>query len=259
MHGGGVKLALDDHVRGGEARSQVTPFVADVLGDIGRPVPALAQGIGAQVVEQDRRVGGHRGLAVEHVRQQFIFHRDQPRRLFGDVGRVGRHRGDGMAVVEHLVPRQHIAAAVAQVDDRLAQVGDLVLDGGHIRRSGHRAHAGQRSRGRRVDAHDAGVGVRAAQHLAVQQPRQLHIGAVDARPVTLSTPSGRRGRLPMTRNWAESVDAIDMELFLSRWRLEIRDWRSAKPNLQSLISQSPISQSPLHPSAASSTARTILS
>ena len=47
-----------------------------------------------------------------------------------------------------------------------------------------------------VDRHDARVRVRAAQDRAVQHARQREVGAVVARPVTLSTPSWRIGRVP---------------------------------------------------------------
>jgi hypothetical protein len=62
----------------------------------------------------------------------------------------------------------------------------------------HGLHAGQRLGLRGVDALDARVRVRAAQHRAVEHALQADVGAVLGAPVTLSTPSGRTGRVPMT-------------------------------------------------------------
>jgi hypothetical protein len=91
------------------------------------------------------------------------------------VQRVARNlfagRGDG----------RHLLAGEAHHLARQREAFLVVHAPGHRRPVGarhHRLHAGQRERLRRIDAHDAGVRVGAAQHLPVQHAGELDVAGI---------------------------------------------------------------------------------
>ncbi len=121
------------------------------------------------------------GLSRRRVtrRQRLVVDVDQRQRLLGDVRVDGGDGGDGVALVEHLVAGQAVAAQVAQVDGPLAQLGDLVAGVGKIGGGDDRLDAGQRQGLADVDVPDAAHGHGAAQDAAVQQAGHLHVGPVE--------------------------------------------------------------------------------
>ena len=164
VDGGAVELVLEDHVGGGEARLHVTGVEHVGVGDVGGRRRLVA--IGAQFGIDDH-LALRRFPHVGDVRQHLVIDLDQFQRLLGDGGRGGRHRGDRMALVAHVAAAHHHLRA------------HLVRGlGGKIVAGHHREHAVERFRGAGVDRADAGVGVRAAQHLAVQHAGQVEVGAV---------------------------------------------------------------------------------
>ena len=173
------ELPLDHHVGFRETVVRFAHLVLEVVGDIADLVRFLAQGRGFHVLVQDRRAVLHGLQHARDVRQHFVFHVDQFHRLLRHVQVDGGHTGDGMALVQHFAVGQYVVAGVAQVDDRLAQVGELVRDLREVvgRDNGPHARMGLRAAG--VDVFDPRVGMGTALDGAVQQPRQLDIGAVD--------------------------------------------------------------------------------
>ena len=143
-----------------------------------------------------------RGVArVGHGRQRLVFHLDQLGRVLGDGDGLGNDEGHTFAAEAHAPCRQHrVWAGVEELAAILVQQhrighGALECDRAEEREIGryrvdairqqigmgvHRHHARQSARGTRVDAHDAGMGVRRAQNIAAGLARQVEIVAVAA-------------------------------------------------------------------------------
>ena len=148
---------------------------------------------------QDRARRTHRLAHVEHRRQHFVLDLDQVERVLGDVRVGGGDGGDGVAVVQRPCRRPGRCSTSSR---RLAGPRPA-------RRRGRRAvgqvgggddglDARQRHGLRGVDALDDGVGVRAALDRPYSMPVRWMSAPYWARPVTLSMPSCRMGRVPMT-------------------------------------------------------------
>ena len=171
-----IEFAFDHRLGRGKPGGQVPALELDVVGDVGvvpRAVFALAQS-----GNEDRGLVVHGLDHVLHVGQDFVGDLDQLDRLFGDVRAGGGHRGHDVAVVEHLVAGHAVARNMLRVDGQLAHHGGAGADVGHIVSSDDGLHPGQgRGRGG-VDGLDGGVGVRTAQHLAVQQTGRVDVRAV---------------------------------------------------------------------------------
>ncbi len=88
------------------------------LGDVRGLGRLFGQALGEHVRVQQRRVGRHRRLDVDHVRQDLVVDLDQIERRFGDRGGRRGDRGDGVAVVQRLAARHHVQRQVAQVRRR---------------------------------------------------------------------------------------------------------------------------------------------
>ena len=73
----GRELALDDHVCLCKSGFQIAETELDALGDIGRFLRCGLDSDREHVVVQQRRIGLHRRLDVDHVRQHFIVDIDQ--------------------------------------------------------------------------------------------------------------------------------------------------------------------------------------
>ena len=131
---------------------------------------------------EQRRVRPHRLARVHHRRQQLVIDLDQADRLGGDVRAARRDGRDRVAAVQDLVLGQDVVAQVAHVG--LAQLSEPGARGAvrHVGAGDDRVHPRQRRRLPGIDRLDARVRVGAAEHLAVQQPRQLDIRPVDCAP-----------------------------------------------------------------------------
>ncbi len=121
-----------------------------------------------------------------------------PAPLRRSAGRRGSYCGHRVAVVEHLVPGHdvlgqigHVAAAFARRSRRGRASGKSAPV---RRRHTHRAWLSAAD----VDALDAGVGMGAAQDLAVDHPGQVEVSAVLRAAGDLVDPVRSDGRVPMT-------------------------------------------------------------
>ena len=177
-----VQVDLGNHVGLGEG-TLGRLLVADL--PIEHDVVVLAD----LVVTNDRRIGFHRLLGVDDRRKRLIVDHDRLDTVTGNVGVVGNNRRDLLALETHLVGRQHGLSVVAE-----RRHPRQVACRHHLARH-HHAHTGDRIRGTGVDALDAGVRHRAAQHLHVQHARQCDIVDVVAlatdEPVVLDTATAR--------------------------------------------------------------------
>ncbi len=148
---------------------------------------------------QDRRVAAHRVLDVDDVRQHLVLDLDQVERLLGDRRRDRGDGGDRMAVIQHLAARHAVARQVAEIHrpfaDKCLFRGDL----GEIGGGDDRLDAGQRQRPSTVSIdmmRACACGLRLT--LPHSMPGIAMSAPNAARPMTLSTPSGRIGRVPTT-------------------------------------------------------------
>ncbi len=109
------------------------------------------------------------------MRQDLVFHLDQFQRGFGGLFINGRNRGDGMTVVKGLGPRHAIVEDRKKRRIAIGQIGQIG--------SGDDGLDALDSLGARgVDSHDAGMGMRAAQHAGDQLARHIEIGPVAGAP-----------------------------------------------------------------------------
>ena len=178
VHRGGLELLLDHHVGLGEAGVEVADLELETLRDVGRLRRRRLDAAGDHVVEQQRRVVRHRLVHVDDVRQHFVVHLDQRRRLIGDRGAGGRDRGHRVALVQRLLARHDVARDVPEVhrDALGADVVEFLVR--QVLRGDHRLHAGQLLGRRGVDRADARMRVRRAEDPAVQHAGQLVVAAV---------------------------------------------------------------------------------
>ena len=117
----------------------------------------------------DRRAGLHRLLDVEHRRQRFVVDADLRQRLEGFALAVGDDGDDRLALVANLVDRERRLVILAEID----QAEQRVEIARHVGAADDPPHAGLALRFGEVDAADARMGVRAAQHLEMQHALQL--------------------------------------------------------------------------------------
>ena len=170
--------AFDDHVRRGEAAGKVAALQLHARGDVGGFIGLGLKAGGEARFVQQRRVRGHGRLDIGDMRQHFILHIDQGKRSIGDRRRDRRHRGHGVALVEHLVAGHAVEGNIANVRCTLTAgefLGSLIRE---IRADDDRFHAGKRARLAGIDRDDARMGMRAAQDLADQLARHGEVRAV---------------------------------------------------------------------------------
>jgi hypothetical protein len=226
MHRLGLVGELDDLVGLGESLVDVAHLVLDALGDVGG---LRRRGIDAardHVLEQQRRIGLHRLVDVDDVRQDFVVDFDQLQRLFRDRRRRRGDRRDRMAFVEHLLARHDVARHVPEVDcDALGpHVLELVV--GQVLRRHHGLHALQRLGLRGVDAADARVRMRRAQDLAPQHARKAEVRAV------LGEACDLRHAIR-----AHRIRADDLELFLGMdWNVLRHAGHDQAPRISAAVS-----------------------
>src|SRR5881628_474014 len=116
-----------------------------------------------------RGAGRQRGVEIEDGGQRLVDDLDGRQRGFRGLARRRRHGRHRLADISHLAPGEH----------RLVLEGPAVADVGHVGGGHHRAHSGQSPRPRCVQAHDARVRLRAAEHLADEHAGQREVRGVD--------------------------------------------------------------------------------
>jgi len=158
--------ALDHQIGGGEILVHRTEVDKAMVRDVGVATLGMEHGIAG---------GGYRLLEIDHRRQRIVLDLDQLAGVLGDIAALGHHGRDRLAHVTHLV---HGNAVL-----RRRRAGEVRARPRHLRRlrAGHDAeHTGQRLGPGLVDAHDARVGVRAAQHRRVRHVGQRHVVDIGA-------------------------------------------------------------------------------
>jgi hypothetical protein len=114
-------------------------------------------------------VGRGRLLRIRHGVERVVVDLDQLERVLRDVGRLGDHAGDLLALVAHLVGDEHGLRVARQ----RRHPGEVVL--GHQLAGDDGDDTRQRSGGRGVDRRDSSVGVGASQDLHVEHPGQRDV------------------------------------------------------------------------------------
>ena len=176
-----AEFPLHNYIGRGKTSGQVAPFVAQQGGQIGGLVTLFAHRSGAQTGQQNGCARLGRFVGIQHRGQQFILDFDQFERFFGHMDAVGSHRGNGVAVVEHFVLGQNVGAQVHQIGHVLAHLLHFVFGWGQVFAGDNRCDAGERFSFAGVNAQNTGVGVGAAQNLAIEQAGQLGIRTVAGR------------------------------------------------------------------------------
>ncbi len=115
------------------------------------------------------RAGLQGVLDVEHRRQRLVVDPHFRHRLIGLARTVRDDGDDRLALVAHLVDRERRLVVLAEIDQ--AEQGVEVAR--HIGAADDPAHAGERSASAGVDAAQARMGMRAADHLQMQHALQL--------------------------------------------------------------------------------------
>ena len=282
--------ALDRDLGFLPALREIALHEGDALGDVRRRARLRIDALRIEVVVQDRRVRPHRVLDVDDVRQYLVLDLDQVERLLGDPRLGRRHRRDGVAFIEHLVARHAVARQVAEIHRPLADKGFLGRDFRKIRRGDDRLDARQGQRLLRIDRLDPGMRVRAALDLGPDHAGHRHVGAEIGAPDDLFDPvrTHRPGADDFQRSLIEirhaliSMNSISLSRNAGegaerkRRRVERRGDAIRRPSRRSrALGSRPLPQcgrariarraapqarcSPRITSAASSTARTILS
>ena len=166
VRGLGAVAAFDDLI--GLSQAGVDVAMAELVAghDVGRG-PFGHGFVGAAFVE-DRGAVGDGLVDVRDVVEHLVVDLDRLQRLLGDVARAGGNGGDGVTVIKRLFARH---AVVENVGGGIV-IGDL----SEVGAGDDGVDALDRLGRRRVDGFDAGVGVRAAQHLADQHPRRSDVG-----------------------------------------------------------------------------------
>ena len=170
-------LALID-VRGpGQRGVDVAEVHVQILRHVARSIVDL-HGVG--FVVDDRRPRLHGLHRVEDGGQNLVLDLDEFQRLLENLGRLGGDDSHAIADMAHLVVQAHLVVG--------RRVGVALPAGGiqhalHVLVGQHRVHARQRQRLALVDAHDAGVGVRAGEQAAVEHARHLQIVGKNGAPL----------------------------------------------------------------------------
>ena len=162
--------------------------IAEIHGHLKRDIRAVR-------LVQHRRLGLHRRLRIDHRRQRLVFHLDQLDGVLGLVA-VRRHHGrHPLAGKAGFLYCQRIPQDMGQIEilrNRLHPFGQIRAgdDGGDARRALSRA---------RIDARDAGVGVRRRQRRQMQ-----HAGQGDVVDVTALT----QHKTPVFNRWEMTANPL---------------------------------------------------
>ena len=168
--------ALDDCGGSGEGSLGVAVLHPLELSDVGVR-RLLAEVIPDKVLVDDHGIVRHGVLEGNDGREHLVIDLDELQRL---ERRVLVHRRDGrdrMSLIDSLVLGHDALAGELGVGGFLPKIEHLRFGLGQIGAGHHGGYAGRSLRLRRVDPRNPGVGVGAAQHCAVQQSRELDVGA----------------------------------------------------------------------------------
>ncbi len=117
---------------------------------------------------------GRCGVRVEQRRQFFDLDRDQIGRVLGDIMIGGKDRGDRIADIAHAVfGENRLAVRIERRNAALAKIDRRHL--GNVGCGPHREHARHGPRRRRVDRHDAAMGMAGAHDAHVKLMREIDI------------------------------------------------------------------------------------
>ena len=193
MHRLGRKAPLDDDIGLAEAGSGVAFRKGHPLGNVRWLFRLGLDTLGEEIVMQQRRIRGHCRFYIDDMRQRFVVDVDQLDRFGRDRRRKGRHRSDGVALVEHFAPRHDIARQITEVHRALADEGLFRADLGKVSGGHDRLDPGERQCLVGIDPEDAGMGLGTALDLAVKHARDHRSAPKLARPVTFSNPIWTNG------------------------------------------------------------------
>ena len=177
LRAGKVKSVGKDQIRILKSDSHIALLVAKMKTDIAvlvhdmRAAAAIARIAALQSFVHQRRAGFQRIVDGAYGGQLFIVNFDQIDRLLRGRAVHRRHRGDHVAGVAHFVGGDNLL---------IAHIGAKGIRGnlnGVAREHGEHARQSVGSTG--VDAANARVGQRTAQHLGNGHPRQAHIAGVN--------------------------------------------------------------------------------
>ena len=158
--------ALDHQIGGGEVLVHRAEINRALECDVGIAAFGMEHGVTGRC---------HRLFEIDDRRQRIVLDLDQLAGVLGDVAALRHDGGDRLAHVAHLA---HGDAVL-----RRRRTGEVRARPRHLRRlgAGHDAeHAGQRLGLRLVDAHDAGVGMGAAQHRGMRHVGQHYVVRISA-------------------------------------------------------------------------------
>jgi len=155
-------LVLDDEISLGKTLLDVTDAGLDVRRHVALDV---VDAPGVRFVVNDGCARLHRILRLQDGGQNLVFHLDQVKRALGDLKRLGSHGCHAITDEAHLVVETHLVVW-SRLGPRLA--GGGVDNTGQVGMRQHGMDAGQRTRFAGVDAHNAGMRMRAEQELRVE-------------------------------------------------------------------------------------------
>ena len=170
--------------------------------------------VGAGVLV-DQHLVLERFAHVHHFGKHLVVDVDDVQRVLGEVAAVGHSHGHGLAHVAHHVPRQRRLKVLVQPRDLVHADGDGGVQLADVLQGEDQNHPRQGLGAFRVDVHDAGVGVGAAEDGGMHHVGQLDVVHVGARagdePDVLAPPDGsadvwlRHFREPLVQGDAPSL------------------------------------------------------
>ena len=132
-----------------------------------------------QFIVQNRGIVLHCFTNIDNPGEYFVLDVDQGQGLLGYMRAGRRHCGYGVPFIKHLVLGQAIVADEAHVQmATLRNVHGQARNLGKPRPGNHGLHAGPGQRPAGIDGLNTGVGVRAPEHLAVEQTRQVDVSPI---------------------------------------------------------------------------------
>ena len=160
---------------------------------------------GEQIVVQYRRVIRHRRIDVDHVRQHFLLHVDQVERRIADCLRRRRNGGHGVTLIQRLATRHAVARQVTEIDG--PSPTNASSDAMFGRSSAVITACTPGSFNALLVSIDTMRACACGERFTLphSMPGRTESAPNMARPVTLSTPSGRTGRVPTTSRIGANV------------------------------------------------------
>ena len=148
----------------------------------GRPRPIDREIVG-RLRPDLRRAVLERGARVGHRRERLVFDSDEFAGVLGRKSALGDHHGHGFADMQHAVLGQRRPVG----DDELCAIAARqrrmprdITDAVHVGRGQNRDDAGHARGARRIDADDAGEGMRRAHETGIGLVRQRRVGDIAA-------------------------------------------------------------------------------